>query len=160
MTIKPDSDFSSPADVQNLIIRLEEWQSRMRQSGLKQRLHIADQVKPDQHLVKDLRRLGISRTVEDQAGLDEVISSLKAWIKTATLIHLTFSTPPSPDLESQVADWLHSNIDPQILVQIQVDGTIAAGFVMRTKNRLSAFTANHVLWQNRVSITNLLQHVR
>ena len=159
MTIRPDSEISSPIQIMGLINRLEDWRGNVHQHQIKRRLHLKAPDQVDQQLVKDLRSLHVKAELDDATEVDALIATIKDWLKQAPVVHLTFSTPPARSVQDQIIDWLHKELDPNMLVDFEVDGSIAAGFVLRTKNHTYNFTANQLLWQGRARLAELVQHV-
>lgn len=159
MNIKPDSEIASPIRIEGLINRLEDWRAVLREGQIKRRLHLKTPDQIDQQLVKDLRLLHIKADTSDADQVDAAITAIKAWLTTAPVVHLTFSTPTQPAFQAKIVEWFHKQIDPSILVDFKVDGQVAAGFLLRTKNRMFDFSANSLLWQNRGHIAELVKNV-
>lgn len=158
MIIKPDSAMATPLQIEGFTQRLASWQAELQQQQIKRRLHLGTLGSPDQQLQKDLRRLHIEADLSNAEAVGEVVKVLRLWLKEAPILHLTFSTQADRHTQEAIIDWLHAQIDPSILVEFTVDGSIAAGFVLRTKNHLYNFTANEALWQARRQIGELVEH--
>lgn len=60
-------------------------------------------------------------------------------------IHMSFSTEPSPQFTQKITDYLRKNIHPHALVQIGLQPTIGAGFMMRTTNKYYDFSLRTTL---------------
>ena len=56
--------------------------------------------------------------------------------KEAPNIHISFATDPSSAFTAKVVTWLRSDIDPNILLDIGLQPTIAAGCIVRTTNKI------------------------
>ena len=159
MTIKPDSEIASPLLIEGLINRLEDWRDQLRQGEIKRRLKLKAPDQVDQRLVKELRQLHIQVELTDIDQVETAIKVIQEWLKTAPIVHLTFSTPPSSVIQSKIIDCLHKEIDASVLADFRVDNQVAAGFLLRTKNRMFDFSANGLLWQHRGQIGELVKHV-
>jgi len=159
MTINPDSAIATPLAIQGFVERLEDWQTHLQQQEIKRRLRLGDLDSPDRQLLKDLRLLQIESDLATTETVGEVIKAIKLWLKSAPVLHLTFSTQADRHSQTAIIDWLHQQINPSVLVEFTVDGSIAAGFVVRTKNHLYNFTANEALWRSRRKLGELVQHV-
>lgn len=159
MTIRPDAEIASPVQILGLINQLEDYRSGLHQSLMKLRLHVKAPNQVDQQLIKDVRLLHVQVDLSEVSQVETLIKALKDWLKTAPVVHLTFSSPPSPSIKLSITHWLHKEIDPNLLVDYGVDGSIAAGFVLRTKNHTYNFTANQLLWQHRRKLAELAQNV-
>ncbi len=158
MNIKPDSTMASPVQIEVLLSQLETWQSQLQQSRIKQRLHLKAASTINQSLLKDVRRLGIKSDLESPDEVAEIRQHIKDWLQTAPVLHLTFSTPVDRQAQNAIIEWFHVEINPGVLVEFVVDGSIAAGFILRTKNHVYNFTANRMLWKSRGQIGQLVKH--
>lgn len=63
-------------------------------------------------------------------------ATLQQILKTAPTIHLSFAADPPPKALEKIVIWLRTNIDPNILVRVGLQPTIAAGCVLRTPNKI------------------------
>jgi len=54
----------------------------------------------------------------------------------APIIHISFATDPSSAITAKLVNWLRTNIDPSVLLDIGLQPTIAAGCVVRTNNKI------------------------
>lgn len=159
MIINPDSEIASPIRIEALVNRLEDYRAHLRQELIKRRLHIKSVDQADQHLLKELRLMHLKVDLDDADQVDAAIAAIKDYLKVAPVLHFTFSTPPTPAIKNSIVDWLHQEIDPTILADFSVDGGVAAGFWLRTRNQLFDFSANGLLWKHRTHITELVKNV-
>lgn len=160
MNINPDPAIASPVLIQRLINQLEDWREQLRQLQIKDRLGANLPAYVDQTLQQDVRLLGVSLELGDVDQITALIDGLKDWMDVTPTVHLTFSTAPSEDVKRTIIEWLQANIDPALIADFKVDGSIAAGFVLRTKNQIYDFTANQVLWDNRRHLGEMVKHAR
>ncbi len=159
MVIKPDSQIASPIQVQALVNRLEARLVQLHDHGVKQRLGVKTADQSDQQLLGDLRLLGVSIDLIDSKAIKQMVRVIKDWLKVAPVVHLTFSAlPPSSDRVA-IIDWFHQHISPSVLVDFRVDSHLAAGFILRTKNRIYNYSGNDKLWQNRHQLVEMVKHV-
>lgn len=56
--------------------------------------------------------------------------------KSAPTIHISFASDPSSAFIAKLVTWLRGNIHPQVLLQIGLQPTIAAGCIVRTPNKI------------------------
>lgn len=87
-----------------------------------------------------------SRGLEEFAGQYDVnllIDNQRAKLKqlldklldSAPVIHISFSSDPSPAFLTKLVTWLRNEIHPLILVSVGLQPGIAAGCVVRTTNK-------------------------
>lgn len=60
---------------------------------------------------------------------------LKGILESAPVIHISFASDPSAAFTNKIIAWLRNNIDPQILLNVGLEPSIAAGCVIRSGNR-------------------------
>jgi F0F1-type ATP synthase delta subunit len=61
---------------------------------------------------------------------------LELVIGKAPQIHVSFAAEPSPKALEKILIWFRTNIHPQVLLQVGLQPSIAAGCVVRTANRV------------------------
>ncbi len=159
MTINPASEIASPVEVETILNRLDDWRGQVRQGQIKAKLHLKTPPPIDRSLAADLRRLGIRNEIDTVEKVEIVTAALKAWLEAAPVVHLRFSAPVAPADRRAIMDWLRREIHPALLADIKVDGAIATGFILRTKNRVFDFTSNRVLWEHRGRLAELARRV-
>lgn len=133
MELKLPATVVSQVDVARLLRELNELNdffvaSRARKSGSSPQpprlTRLLDQV------VRDNRYNLLEEP--DRKTLEQNLNSV---LSKAPLLHMSFaSEPPSRALE-RIVVWLRTNIHPQVLLQVGLQPSIAAGCVLRTPNR-------------------------
>lgn len=69
---------------------------------------------------------------DDRAYL---LSSL-GWLREhGPVIHVAFSTDPSPQFLENLSTWLRQNVSPNVLIRVGLHPNIGAGCVVRTTNK-------------------------
>lgn len=66
----------------------------------------------------------------------ELQAQLKEVLEKAPNLHISFAAEPSPAALEKVLMWLRQNIHPQVLLQVGLQPSIAAGCMLRTPNKL------------------------
>ncbi len=74
-----------------------------------------------------------------------LIQFLTAVLEKAPEIHMSFSTEPSTTFIHKLTEYLRQNIHPHILLQVGLQPTIGAGFMMRTTNKYYDFSLRTTL---------------
>lgn len=74
---------------------------------------------------------------------------LKAVEKKAPVIHVSFAVDPSAIFTAKIVAWLRTNVHPYALLQLGLQPTIAAGFVMRTANKTFDLSLRNRFLQQR-----------
>jgi F0F1-type ATP synthase delta subunit len=74
----------------------------------------------------------------------------------APVVHISFATDPSPAFMTKIVTWLRQNIHPQLLVQIGLQPSIAAGCVVRTESKVFDFSMRQFLVEKRDLLTQAI----
>ncbi len=92
------------------------------------------------------------------AGHREVLrQQLEAIRDHAPGIHMSFAADPSPLFLQKIVTWLRTEIHPNVLLQIGLQPTIAAGFIMRTPNKYFDFSLRKHFSRQRKILTDKLE---
>jgi hypothetical protein len=94
----------------------------------------------------DLKLPRTSRLLDEIAklnGLDILQRTDYDWLLTVltdlqehgSQVHVAFPTDPSAAFVAKIVAWLRANVHPQLLVQVGLEPNLAAGCVVRTRNR-------------------------
>ncbi len=85
-----------------------------------------------------------------------LIKQLNQLLKTGPMLHISFASEPPPRFLSDIISWLRANIDSQILVQVGLQPTIAAGCVVRTPNKIFDLSLRTYLKQQEDYLVRLI----
>ena len=83
---------------------------------------------------------------QDRERLRTFLETVKS---RAPVMHMSFSTDPSPEFVAKLMAWLRQEIHPQLLLTVGLQPTIGAGCVVRTTNRYFDFTLRQSFAQKR-----------
>jgi len=109
---------------------------------------------PTGHLPKTSRLLEELATVNAMNLLDgRVREHLAAFLELlatrAPVVHISFAVDPSPAFLQKIVQWFRQNVQPQVLVRVGLQPTIAAGCVVRTTNKYFDFSLRRRFIQQR-----------
>ena len=79
--------------------------------------------------------------------------------KTAPTVHVSFASDPSSAFIAKLVTWLRGNIHPQILLQIGLQPTIAAGCIVRTANKSFDLSLRQNLTEQRGKLIEALDAI-
>ncbi|HSX17305.1 MAG TPA: hypothetical protein VLH86_04350 [Patescibacteria group bacterium] len=74
---------------------------------------------------------------EHRQLLREFLANVEA---KAPTVHISFAIDPSSAFTAKMVTWLRANIDPNMLLEVGLQPTIAAGCVLRTTNKVFDFS--------------------
>jgi F0F1-type ATP synthase delta subunit len=72
----------------------------------------------------------------DESHRKALYQELDQVIGKSPLIHISFAAEPSPKAVEKILVWFRTNIHPQVLLQVGLQPSIAAGCVVRTANKV------------------------
>ena len=75
----------------------------------------------------------------------------------APVIHISFAADPSAIFMAKLVIWLRHNLHPQLLIRIGLQPTMAAGCIIRTKNRIYDFSLRQHLIKSRDVLVDILR---
>lgn len=98
----------------------------------------------------------LSRALEEFAGTnrlnfllpedrDQAEAYLTYVLEKAPVMHMSFASEASRKFTTELVQWLRTNYDPDILVEIGLEPNMAAGFVVRTNNKVFDFSLSKYL---------------
>ena len=85
-----------------------------------------------------------------------LLHDLEELQKHAPTIHISFPVDPPAEVIKRLITWLRAEIDPNIVIQIGLQPTIAAGIVLRTPNHQFDFSLRQHLYKNRAKLMEAL----
>jgi F0F1-type ATP synthase delta subunit len=95
----------------------------------------------------------------DQTILDDLLTTLETYKKTATTISITLAAPPTSDIKKTLVSWCRHNISPNILVSFQFNATILGGMVIRYGSRVFDWSFKRQLLAARGTFPEVLRRV-
>jgi len=72
----------------------------------------------------------------DEKSRHNLATQLDAVYKEAPNFHISFAVEASPKVLEKILVWMRGNIHPQLLLQVGLQPTIAAGCMLRTTNKI------------------------
>lgn len=132
------SGLNSKSDLSRLILEMESIEKFLRDGAIRQTgsaMQLPKTSKLFDTLVNDTK---LNLLVEeDRKYLTQTLNWLR---NNAPIIHISFSSDPSPVFISKLTDWLRKNIAPYVFIQVGLHPNIGAGCVVRTTNKYFDFT--------------------
>ena len=72
----------------------------------------------------------------DEKSRHTLAAQLDSVYKEAPNFHISFAVEASPKALEKILGWMRQNIHPQLLLQVGLQPTIAAGCMLRTTNKI------------------------
>lgn len=132
-SLKLTTAVVSPSDVGRLLRELEKVEEHLQQ------LHVRDKDKEITlpSIGKRLEMLVALNSLnllheKDRQSLKDFLDAVKA---KAPVLHISFSSDPSPSFLEKLMVWLRREINPLVLLTIGLQPAIGAGCMLRTTNK-------------------------
>lgn len=89
----------------------------------------------------------------DRLALGQFLTAIG---QQAPVLHVSFSADPSPLFTQKLVSWLRKEIHPLVLLTVGIQPTLAAGCIIRTRNKYFDFSLRqHLLKQTEVLVTKI-----
>jgi len=85
------------------------------------------------------------------------IKFLNYLISDGCRVNISFASEPSIAFLTKITEWFRANINNLILINVGLEPSIAAGFMLRTDNKFHDFSLRHHLDNNRQVLINKLR---
>jgi F0F1-type ATP synthase delta subunit len=121
------------ADLSRLIRELNELNESLLQLSLRQSGSTIKMPKTSQLMdqVTNYNKLNLLQETQRK----DLLTFLESVRKNAPVMHMSFSSDPTPIFLEKLVAWLRKEIDPFVLLTIGLQPTIGAGCIVRTTNR-------------------------
>ncbi len=93
----------------------------------------------------------------DRRAMREFLEKIR---NSAPLMHMSFSSDPSPLFLQKLVTWLRTNIGPTVLLQVGLQPTIGAGCILRTTNRHFDFSLRQKFVKEKNTLINKLHTLK
>lgn len=90
---------------------------------------------------------------DDRQEMSDYLAGIE---KSAPSIHMSFASDPSSAFVAKMVTWLRANIDSNILLQIGLQPTLAAGCIVRTANKTFDLSLRQNLTNQRSKLMEAL----
>ena len=143
MELKLTDSIASKADVTRLYRELDlyctqEIQNKIRQDK-NQTTVVSDQLKEF--------ALQNSIDLSNKTDCDLLLNALSIFKDKLIVVHISFPVEPSLNCVHKLVVWFRQNIDPNIVVQVGLQPSIAAGIIVRTPSKQFDFSLRRHLYE-------------
>jgi F0F1-type ATP synthase delta subunit len=156
-TVQVPAAVIGRVDVRHLQRELEELENFLQQAQIRHEPGKVHLPRPS-HLLEEfatLNKVNLLQPVDRQ----RTALILEKILADAPVVHISFSADPSTKFTSRIVAWLRANIHPQLLLDIGLQPTIAAGCIVRTPNHVFDFSLREHFNQRRELLTQALDAV-
>lgn len=125
------NEIVSKADLVRVRRELEALQESLKQASLRKQNTTNLQVSSLTERFAQVAQLDLGKT--DDAG--KLITLANAILSSAPVVHISFAATPNRAFMEKIVKWFRSEIQSNILLQIGLQPSIAAGCIIRTPNK-------------------------
>lgn len=97
-----------------------------------------------------------NRNLLQDADRNEIRQFLAHIEQSAPMVHVSFASDPSSAFIAKLVTWFRTSIHPQVLLQIGLQPTIAAGCIVRTPNKVFDLSLRENLTNQRSKLIEAL----
>jgi F0F1-type ATP synthase delta subunit len=147
----PES-ISTKQDLLHVVRELQNFVDRQTQDSIRGK-------QAEFHDVSDmLQKLAETNGVDLQEADDckNLLTSLEAIKKSHPSVHLSFASEPSKEVLKKIVLWFRKNTNANVLIQVGLQPSIAAGVILRTPNKSFDFSLRTKLHENRNKLIEVL----
>lgn len=128
----------SPSDVGRLLRELADINDALLDHTLRKSGKETSALRTSQLMAEttELNNLNLSHKA-DRQHLEQFLQNAK---DHAPVLHMSFSSDPSPAFLAKLMAWLRSEIHPQVMITIGLQPSIGAGCIVRSTNRYFDFS--------------------
>lgn len=128
----------SPGDVRRLQRALENLEDSLEQMRLRTRAPLAKLPRSDRTLEEfaATNRLNLLMPADRQ----QMAAFLKQTSASAPVLHISFAAEASRSFITEIVLWFRRNIQPDILLNVGLEPSLAAGCTLRTTNKQFDFS--------------------
>ena len=130
--------IASKAEVGRLVNELEFIDDKMHQLGLRTGGHAVKVPKTSRLLDKvvEHNHLNLLQT-EDRQALGKFLENIR---QKAPVLHMSFSSDPSPAFIEKMVTWLRREIHPEVLLTVGLQPSLGAGCIVRGNSKYFDFS--------------------
>jgi F0F1-type ATP synthase delta subunit len=161
MKLKLPDSVASSQDLLSLSIEIQNYSQWLAHETIKKHViggKISEQPMLSQ-AAKDMIRMWSEHNTVDKKALEQLVTALKAYDRSALLVNVTLSAPPTNQVKSTVVSWFRDNISHDVLVNFDFNSIILGGMVVRCGSRIFDWSFRRQILSNRNRIPEVLRNV-
>lgn len=155
------NSVSSEQDLATVIVEMHDYAKWHSHSVIKQRVHAGQVNQPpvlSPAATELLRSWGANEPL-NQKRLDDLITALEEFKKTAPTMTITLAAPAPGDLKQTLVAWCRKNISPDTLVTFRFNATILGGMVVHYGSRVFDWSFRRQILASRQNFPGVLRRV-
>lgn len=161
MKLTLPSSVSSLEDVRSLTVETRGYAHWFAHEAIKKQVgakRAADAPALSPAATEMLRSWGEKQPLST-ARLNELITALDGFNKTAQTLTITLAAPAGGAVKQELVAWCRQNLASDILVNFQFNTTLLGGMVVRCGSRIFDWSFRRQLLSNGAKFPEVLRHV-
>lgn len=161
MKLKLPPSVSSPQDLTALILEVKDYSRWFTHNAIKEQAHAKRGVAPPPVSPATLETVKTftGKRLLDRPILDELVTALESFRKTAPTVTITLAAPPSAGVKTELVAWFRDNVAPDTLINFQFNGSLLGGMVVRAGSHVYDWSFRRQLLAARGSFPEVLRRV-
>lgn len=94
-----------------------------------------------------------------QVSEEIVVDYLRTMLDHPKIMTFSFAQKPSSQFLTELVVWVRTNIDEQIILNIQLDSMLVGGFVLRSAQKIYDFSWSSKLTDSYTALERLMSNV-
>jgi hypothetical protein len=161
MKIKLPDSVASSQDLAALIAEIHSYGKWWAHESIKKRIDVKHKSAPPTMTpgAAQIIHEWSSKTELSRQRIDELITILQGYSKSATTITITLPAPATPAIKATLVGWCRSNIAPDIFVTFSFNATLLGGMVVRFGSRVYDWSFRRQILASRAKFPEVLRRV-
>lgn len=158
--VMPDQ-IATPQDLSALIFEIRDYARWYEHEFIKRKTSVTStSAQPELSDITSLViRTWAGKEPLSQASLDQLITTLEAYSKSAPIMTITLAAPAPNKLRTDLTAWARANLAPNILISFRFNSTILGGMVVRCGSRIYDWSFRRQLMNNISAFPEILGRV-
>lgn len=148
----------SKADMVRVQRELENLDVSLHQASLRAGGEPVELPKVSMAVTELTEATGINLLHEDERK--KLLSFVQKTVKTAPVIHISFAASPSAEFMQRITTWFRTEIHSTLLLQVGLQPSIAAGCIIRTRNKQFDFSLRQYLQKQQESLFEMIRDAK
>jgi F0F1-type ATP synthase delta subunit len=95
-------------------------------------------------------------SLANQQATKKLLAALETTKKQASVVHISFASEPTHQVLYKIVQWFRQEVDPNIVISVGLQRSIAAGVVLRTPNRQFDFSLRKHLEHSKAGLSKII----
>lgn len=95
-----------------------------------------------------------------EAERKKLLSFVQKTVKSSPVIHISFAASPSAEFMQRIVTWFRTEVHSTLLLQVGLQPSIAAGCIIRTRNKQFDFSLRQYLQKQQDALFEMIRDAK